>query len=1109
VPEEIKAAMIKSGIQRLDPEMRSALCRTYADLLRRQRTASTPFAKWIHTTKREHEFVWLGGALRKEQLMSGTKALSVAPSDPLYQSLHQMYGTATLNPYEREILYGFPFVLGRIATTTIRGPLLTLAVEIEAVGDHLEVRPADETLRFNSLPFRTEGETDARNAALGRVLEQTPSFPMTIDSLRAFVGVLSRELPELRLDASLDGSLSVPPPEPRSAEPLGIIDQAAMFVAPKTNYFLCSDLEEIAGATGGSGGALVPLVAGPGDEAQVDITNEQIDSAHIVFPFPSNRAQRRVALTVEDETTHVVGVEGPPGTGKSLTIANLACHLAATGKRVLITSQKDKALEVVDEKLRELGLAELPMTLLRRDKESKGELLGRLDRIEKRRTTDEVEAHYVSLANNLATQSDDQLSDAQAYAASIMWESEIEVADRTANTATGIARMAARWKANSVLRKARRASSETTDVLAERAGGRRDALLEHALGVLQVGLERGVSGAKRSERVVVRELQSVLKRNQTTYKNFSLFDRMKKDLDQAQKLLRILPVWILSPDDVARLFPCAPELFDVVIVDEASQVDLPSLVPMAYRAKKLVVFGDTKQMQSQRFAFMSGDLALEAWQQFGMVTYDPDERLHPVRTSLLNLVGVRAEESCLLDEHFRSLPPIIDFSNRRWYGEQLRIMTDVHHKRYGSPDQPVIELHYVEEGTISGGQRGQENEIEAKVLVEYLARMVEDPDYAGASIGVLCLYEEQVGLINEMVAEAIDPTEWEDHSIVVVNPDGFQGDERDVILYSLSWDNDVMSQAALSARQMDTPQIQGMLNVAFTRARDEIHVFHSAPIETFGMAGDRPGALQDWLYHCASLQHESGQRVSARAGKVDSEFEADVAEALRARGVDVRHQYPACGFSIDLVGELDDERVAIECDGEIYHHDEHGNLKVEDLERQAILERAGWRVLRVPYRKWRSQPDVEIGRILTGLRNLAQQEDEENDEEPSTSLLPPIRSGGGPIQTVSAYEAAIVQALRGGHSHGEEDVLRGALVHIGRQKLGSKIREGLVGAAKQLVRKGMIGIEDGEYFLTANGRIADLRIQSEPRPVRVRSSRGRSYNSNNRRRSNTYRRRRY
>ena len=107
---------------------------------------------------------------------------------------------------------------------------------------------------------------------------------------------------------------------------------------------------------------------------------------------------------------------GRRGTGKSLTIANLACHLAATGKRVLITSQKDKALEVVDEKLRELGLAELPMTLLRRDKESKSELLGRLERIEKRRTTEEVEAHYTDLSGTLAAESDDQVSDARAYA---------------------------------------------------------------------------------------------------------------------------------------------------------------------------------------------------------------------------------------------------------------------------------------------------------------------------------------------------------------------------------------------------------------------------------------------------------------------------------------------------------------------------------------------------------------------------------------------------------------------------------------------------------------------------------------------------------------------
>ena len=202
-------------------------------------------------------------------------------------------------------------------------------------------------------------------------------------------------------------------------QPLRIIDQAALFVAPKTNYFLCSDLDEIA-AGGGGAGALAPLIVGPGDEPAVEFTHDQIDSARIVFPFPANRAQRKVALVVEDETTHVVRVEGPPGTGKSLTIANLACHLAASGKTVLITSQKDKALEVVDETLRKLNLAELPMTLLRRDKESKRELLNRLERVEKRRPTDEVNAHYETLATTLEEASGEQIADAERYAAAII-----------------------------------------------------------------------------------------------------------------------------------------------------------------------------------------------------------------------------------------------------------------------------------------------------------------------------------------------------------------------------------------------------------------------------------------------------------------------------------------------------------------------------------------------------------------------------------------------------------------------------------------------------------------------------------------------------------------
>ena len=149
-----------------------------------------------------------------------------------------------------------------------------------------------------------------------------------------------------------------------------------------------------------------------------------------------------------------------------------------------------------------------------------------------------------------------------------------------------------------------------------------------------------------------------------------------------------------------------------------------------------------------------------------------------------------------------------------------------------------------------------------------------DPDYDGASIGVLCLFEEQVALVNEMVTDAIDPAEWEEHAIVVVNPDGFQGDERDVILYSLSWDNDVMRMRRSRPARW-TPSTSRACSTSpslgpATRSTSSTPL-RSTPSR---MAGDRPGAIGEWLEHCARFKSEGGQRVSRHAGKVDSEFEA-------------------------------------------------------------------------------------------------------------------------------------------------------------------------------------------------------------------------------------------
>jgi superfamily I DNA and/or RNA helicase len=130
---------------------------------------------------------------------------------------------------------------------------------------------------------------------------------------------------------------------------------------------------------------------------------------------------------------------------------------------------------------------------------------------------------------------------------------------------------------------------------------------------------------------------------------------MKADPSRCEMLLKILPCWIMSPDDVARLFPCTPGLFDVVIIDEASQCDLPSMTPVLYRAKQAIIAGDSKQMQAQRFAFTSNQVAAQAWREQGLDKLDPDGWLDPARVDLLQLASIRGSEEAFLDEHFRSL----------------------------------------------------------------------------------------------------------------------------------------------------------------------------------------------------------------------------------------------------------------------------------------------------------------------------------------------------------------------------------------------------------------------------------------------------------------------
>jgi very-short-patch-repair endonuclease len=1030
------------------PGLLEGLTSAYATLVKRQRTASAAFVRWSSSHQRAHEFTWLEPG--DEVLVSRGNEIRIPPSSPIHDSIQKMMATIELNPYERELLYGYPYIVGQAGDVPIRAPVLTVPITIRTEGGTLIISASDENVRFNSLPFRSELDSAAHELALARLIEATPEFPVENEALRSYCQSLAREM-KVAVNGKLDSTIGPVPVQPRRATSLGIVDSAACFVAPKTSYFLVSDLENIGknGVESARNTALGWLVGRRPQEPTSNIFN---DSRRLCFPFSSNPSQRRVGLLAEDSKNRIIVVQGPPGTGKSLTIANVVCHLIAKGKHVLVTSQRDKALEVVDELLRTLNLDQLPMTLLRQDRESRRELRERLDHIEKKKSVEESrrQCERDELAQAQLVQ--ETTLEEQRLAHSVEAEHPVAKAHCRYLGAKGLlSKLWAHlgfWHAQY---KANKKAPRTSDLLADSAAQKRTQLLEAALRLLCSAAEHRTGDASKNERNQLREFSKLLGRNQANYKNFRIFDRLKAEPERCSMLLKVLPCWILSPDDVARLFPCEAGLFDTVIIDEASQCDLPSMAPVLYRAKQAIVVGDSKQMQAQRFAFTSTQVAVQAWCEQGLDRFDPDRWLDPSKIDLLQLASVRMDEEVLLDEHYRSLPPIIEFSNERWYGGRLRLMRDIEDRRFGDGQEPIIVLHPVTDGYVEPNT--QQNQNEAMELVNTLRSHLEHPGYADASFGVLCLFEEQMRLVNDLIAENIAEDIRSAHDLVVVNPDGFQGDERDVIYYSLSYDAKGMQQSALSARQAEREHIQGMLNVAFTRPRDEMHIFHTAEIKQFGMASGA-GAIRDWLEHC-DRSGRSSRPSPAPVTQAQSEFEAQVIEQLSGCGVAVKPQYPCCGYFIDLVAEFGEKRIAVECDGEIWHLDEHGKLKLEDIQRQEILERAGWRVMRIPYRGWLADADAQVRRILDALTN---------DPPPALAVKPEPEST---VQVksfdVDTYQSAVIQAMKVG-ARDRDDILKKARELLGKSRLGPQIRLSLGDAISSLQTRNIIVCEDGEIF---------------------------------------------
>jgi len=450
-----------------------------------------------------------------------------------------------------------------------------------------------------------------------------------------------------------------------------------------------------------------------------------------------------------------------------------------------------------------------------------------------------------------------------------------------------------------------------------------------------------------------------------------------KNKEDYIKILDIFRLWIVKIEDVFRIFPFKPAIFDYIIIDEASQVLPVYLLPLFFLTKRIIVVGDDKQLKSPELIFYREPISEQAFREneldkdnLGSVFRITRESSCMQLSKLLPDKLLPESKFIMLKEHFRCLPEIIKFSNEKFYNGYLKIMTDGL-ERIGS----AFEFHLVE-----GAQDdGYINKKEADELIKYLIELLKKPEYRKYTFGVLSFFRDQAEYLRDKFVEekSRDPElyrivkekEEQNEPVIISTVDGFQGEERDIILYSLRY-------APNSSPQIYQPILsegnfgQNRLNVALTRARKKMIFFMSVDISNFPN-----NLLKDFLLYAKGYT-ESKIIIE----EFDSDFERDVYERMKARGYDLYPQYPACGYRIDLALFIDNLRIGIECDG-WQHYDRFGELKIEDIERQETLERAGWKILRIPSTKYWKDPEKYIDNLIEKINQIVDEHKRRLEEE--------------------------------------------------------------------------------------------------------------------------------
>ncbi len=444
-------------------------------------------------------------------------------------------------------------------------------------------------------------------------------------------------------------------------------------------------------------------------------------------------------------------------------------------------------------------------------------------------------------------------------------------------------------------------------------------------------------------------------------------------------LVKLKPCLLMSPITVSQFLPAETNKFDLVLFDEASQIVPEDAIGSIYRGKTLVVAGDNKQLPPTSF-FQKNLIDDVGWDELN------DEDIEVFDSILDECLGIGLPVKTL-KWHYRSRhEDLIAFSNHRFYDDTLITFPAAK----AQTDSLGVKLVYVPDGVYDrGGKRNNINEAEkvADLVFEHFRL------YPKKTLGVVTFSIAQMETVEEAIDRRLkEKPDFEQffkedrlEGFFVKNLENVQGDERDVIIFSVGYGYDQGKQMAMNFGPLNKPGGERRLNVAVTRAREKVVLITSIKATDID-AETKAIGVQTLGYYLDYAEHgpETLESVKRKESEFESLLDEDVAAEIKKMGYEVVPQVGCSGYRIDI-GVSDPVNpgcffLGIECDGSTYKSS--NSARDRDRLRDQVLTQLGWRIHRIWSPAWVARRDSEIRRLKDAIEQAQQFQLEEDTQKP-------------------------------------------------------------------------------------------------------------------------------